>query len=331
MKRVSICIPVFNMQRDIERAIRSALRQTEEDIEVIVADNQSNDRTYEIAMSIQDPRLRVVRNERNLGAYGNHNRCLEAARGTWVKFLHGDDELLENCIAKMTAAVDQAPEDAALIGCGAIRYGQDEREFERTFVPSKRIIMKPAPPPEFILEGNIFGTPTMTLLHRNRLLAVGGFDLGMEPFADGDCWIHLRSRYSSVYLPEHLVIIRDDPPERFGRRVAFTKRSCLHTFRQIEKWSRLYPEMGSDSSQETLYAEWVCRETFRFWDASFSSLLFGKMEMLNTLWSELGRHHARAQSLKYYLLRRFLGRTAGRFRSQPWPIALADLQISECL
>src|SRR3990172_6845810 len=102
---VSICIPVYNMEPTIERCIRSALGQTYPSVEVVVADNQSTDRTHELALSIKDSRLRVVRNERNLGPYGNHNRLLELSRGEWVKFLHGDDELTPECVEKMVAAV----------------------------------------------------------------------------------------------------------------------------------------------------------------------------------------------------------------------------------
>ncbi|MFC1491323.1 glycosyltransferase family 2 protein [Nitrospinota bacterium] len=96
--KVSICIPVYNMADCIERCIRSALNQTYENIEVIVTDNQSTDGTYEKASSISDPRLTVLRNSENLGAYGNHNRCIDVASGKWIKFLHGDDELVPECV-----------------------------------------------------------------------------------------------------------------------------------------------------------------------------------------------------------------------------------------
>ena len=108
---VSICIPVYNMARYLRHAVDSALAQTYEDFELLIIDNVSTDDTYEIAMEYarRDPRVRVVRNERNIGANPNFNRCFDLARGTWVKFLCADDLLAADCIEKMIAATRPGP------------------------------------------------------------------------------------------------------------------------------------------------------------------------------------------------------------------------------
>ena len=323
---VSICIPVFNMASCVRRAITSALAQTYSKIEVIVVDNQSTDGTYEVASSILDPRLRVVRNETNLGAYGNHNRCLELAKGEWMKFLHGDDELLPHCVAEMAAAVSCLPKDTALIGCGAIRQ-QDGRESERTYVPDGLYAMRPTPPREFVLLGNFFGTPTMTLVHRRRFLDAGGFDLNMEPAADGDGWINLRGRYPSAYVPSHLVFIRDDPPGQIREQMASSVKWCRHTFRLVEKWHQQDELFRDQPLVQTIYGEWLVRETFRYWDASLRFLLLGRPTMAYLLWKELGHRHLGGRSLRHYLMKRIKGRNATTFRDAPWPVILSHLQL----
>lgn len=324
---VSICIPVFNMESCIERCIKSALDQTYQDLEIIVTDNQSTDRTYDIAKSITDSRLCVVRNEKNLGAYGNHNRCLEIAKGEWVKFLHGDDELLPNCISQMAASMGKCPENLALMGCGAIVHDQNDLESQRTFVPSEIIIMKAAHVVEFVREGNFYGTPTMTLVHRTRLLAVGGFDLSMDPFSDGDCWINLRRNYPSAYLPMHLVIIRDDPPESLTKRIRDAGNMFKHTFRQVNKWYSLDEEEAVRPFRETFYGEWLCNETFRFWDLALYRLALGRFELFRILWQELSNYGLRTQSFLFYAKHRLTMRGSTSFRRQPWPMALSHLKI----
>ncbi len=108
---VSICMPVYNMAGYLPQAIESALAQTYPDFEVLIADNASTDGTFEIAMQYarRDARVRVVRNDTNIGPFLNFNNCFDLARGTWLKFLCGDDWLAADCIEHMMAAVRPGP------------------------------------------------------------------------------------------------------------------------------------------------------------------------------------------------------------------------------
>ncbi|MBT1070968.1 glycosyltransferase family 2 protein [Pelotalea chapellei] len=90
--KVSIMIPTYGQQDFISNAISSALIQTYPDFEVIVVDDASPDHTAEKVAVFSDPRLRYVRNSRNLGRVGNYRRALyELATGEWVVNLDGDD------------------------------------------------------------------------------------------------------------------------------------------------------------------------------------------------------------------------------------------------
>jgi glycosyltransferase involved in cell wall biosynthesis len=92
MPHVSVMIPVFNHARFIGRTIESVLNQQFQDIDVVVVDDTSTDNSFEVATRYcADPRVRCVRNERNLGVAKNWNRCLELARGPLVMVLGSDD------------------------------------------------------------------------------------------------------------------------------------------------------------------------------------------------------------------------------------------------
>lgn len=330
--RVSVCIPVYNMELSIEKSIRSALNQTYSDYEIIVVDNQSTDRTFEIASSIGNERLKVYRNEKNIGMYENHNRCMEIAEGEWIKFLHGDDELVPTCLEEMVSATARCPQDTALLACGAV-YCDPSGNWTNTFVPDDLFVMRAAPPAEFVLEGNIFGTPTMAMIHRKRLIDAGGFDLSSGMAADGDCWVKLRTLHPSAYLPQHLVIVIMDPPQKNEKRINTILRNCRETFRQMEKWRCLNDQTHDCSVADSYFTEWVCRESFRFWDVSFSSLLHGKKEVLDTLYGELRRNGLLGRSFKFYLFNRFAGRNSSNFRTAPWTESLKHLHIpaSTCM
>lgn len=100
---VSVIIPAYNTEAYIAQSIESALGQTIENIEVIVVDDASTDNTLEVAKSFNDKRLKVLVNEKNLGAAEARNRALRVAKGKWVAVLDSDDwyasERLERLLA----------------------------------------------------------------------------------------------------------------------------------------------------------------------------------------------------------------------------------------
>jgi succinoglycan biosynthesis protein ExoO len=103
---VSVLVPAYNAAPFLTRAVRSALRQTMADVEVIVVDDASTDATLEVArgLAAEDPRVRVLSNEVNQGEARTRNRALAAARGAWIALLDADDAWLPNRLERMLAA-----------------------------------------------------------------------------------------------------------------------------------------------------------------------------------------------------------------------------------
>ena len=79
--KFSICIPNFNYERYIGRTIRSVLEQSHEDLEILIADNASTDRSVEVIQSIKDARIHVRVNACNVGFAGNLDRAASNAGG----------------------------------------------------------------------------------------------------------------------------------------------------------------------------------------------------------------------------------------------------------
>jgi glycosyltransferase involved in cell wall biosynthesis len=112
---VSIGLPVFNGANYLDEAIRSVVAQTYDDLELVVCDNASTDRTAEICHdhAADDRRIRVFRNHENLGAAFNYNRAFAESRGRYFKWLAHDDRLLPGYVAATVAALEARP-DAVL-------------------------------------------------------------------------------------------------------------------------------------------------------------------------------------------------------------------------
>jgi glycosyltransferase involved in cell wall biosynthesis len=134
--RVSIGLPVFDGERYLAKTIDSILGQSFTDLELIISDNASTDRTGEICEEYarRDGRVRYFRNARNLGAGPNYDGCFHRARGTYFKWAAHDDSLAPDYLAKAVAALDAAP-DAVLCTVGIQEIGPDDQKL-RTYANS---------------------------------------------------------------------------------------------------------------------------------------------------------------------------------------------------
>jgi glycosyltransferase involved in cell wall biosynthesis len=108
---VSILVPTFNGERHLRPALRSARDQSQRDLEIVIGDDGSTDRTPEIiaAAAAADARVRVIRHDTNVGAYDNLLGLLQAARGEYVKFLLHDDVLATDCVRDLVRGIQATP------------------------------------------------------------------------------------------------------------------------------------------------------------------------------------------------------------------------------
>lgn len=90
---VSIIIPAFNREDFIDQTVKSAIEQTYDNIEIIIVDNCSNDNTYNIVNSLKnkDQRIKLFRNKENIGPVKNWLKCVDIAKGEFIKILWSDD------------------------------------------------------------------------------------------------------------------------------------------------------------------------------------------------------------------------------------------------
>lgn len=98
---VSIIIPSWNTGKYIYKAIRSALEQTIQEIEIIVVDDCSSDNSIEIIQQIQDDRLKLLINDNNLGVSATRNLAIKEAQGKWIAVLDADDWYSPNRLERL--------------------------------------------------------------------------------------------------------------------------------------------------------------------------------------------------------------------------------------
>ena len=204
-------MPAYNAEATIDSAIRSALAQSLEDFELIVADDESIDGTIEIVRRHRsDPRVRLVRC-RHGGLAATRNAALSVARGRYFSLLDSDDLWMPNYLEVMGASLAENP-DAAFAYTDAWMFDNASRLFSRSTAMAGA--NPPDPPPtdpfEFFVEmlqrNFVYVGVTM---RRAVIDAIGTFNAALRASEDYDLWLRtLAHGYGAVRAPGLLGLYR---------------------------------------------------------------------------------------------------------------------------
>lgn len=174
---VSIGLPVHNGEQYLEEAIVSILGQSFEDLELVISDNGSNDRTATICRTFvdRDERVRYYRSPENRGAAWNYNRVFALSRGRFFKWAAHDDVCEPQFLAGCLESFRGAPDSVVLvyprtlfIDASGNPLGVDGNRFETT-APSPAV--RAADMVRSLSRANaVFGLIRSEALHRTRLI-----------------------------------------------------------------------------------------------------------------------------------------------------------------
>lgn len=231
---VSICIPVYNCERYIAKAIESVLSQTYWDYQLIILNNCSTDGTANIIQQYNDHRIRVINNETNIGAAGNWNLALSEAKSKYIKILCADDILYPTCLERQVYIMEhQANKDVVLVSCGRdIINEQGTRIMSRVY-SGGRIQGNVAVKRTVRAGTNIFGEPVAVLLRSEAISGIGTFDWSMQYVIDLHFWCRILTRGDAYIIPEALCAFR----------ISAASWSVSVTRSQVTDFRRLYEKL----------------------------------------------------------------------------------------
>lgn len=203
---VSVCIPTYNYASFLPRAVESVLGQTFEDFELLVYDDASTDDTVAVMQPyLSDPRVKLVVQDPNQGLFANFNQSVEGARGRYIKFLCADDWIEPTFLAKTLPLFEEMP-DLSLV---TTAHWHANEKGELTATQYGPFGKGPRVSGELVASrlarwGNVIGMPTNTLIRRDLLVKVGGFDAEYAPGADVQLWLKLLAEGDMGWVPEKL-------------------------------------------------------------------------------------------------------------------------------
>ena len=124
MPRVSVIVPVYNVERYLNQCVESLLRQTLPDFELLLVNDASTDGSLALCRRYEsDPRVRVI--DKPHGGLGDtRNRGVREARGEYLAFVDSDDWVEQRMLEDLTAAADR--EEADLVLFDYVRENEED-------------------------------------------------------------------------------------------------------------------------------------------------------------------------------------------------------------
>ena len=115
--KISVIMGIYNCEKYLDEAIQCILNQTYNDWELIMCDDASSDRTYQIARDYEEKypdKIKLFKNDSNKGLNYTLNRCLKVAKGEYIARMDGDDRCSTNRFEKEVAILDSR-EDISIV------------------------------------------------------------------------------------------------------------------------------------------------------------------------------------------------------------------------
>lgn len=215
--KVSVVVPTYNYAHFLDETIQSVLAQTYTDFELIIVDNCSTDNSAEVIQKyLSDSRVSLVVNERNLGLVGNWNKCLEVARGEYIKFLCADDKFFPQILEKFVPVLDQHP-DVAIVTSYSEQFGT--RSFCK-ISPFKGKVSRFVVRQDLLGPNNRLRNPTCIMFRKKDADKLGLFNPKMWKLTDREYYLRLLSVGDCYVIPELLSYVRSH-----GSRVSAQARN----------------------------------------------------------------------------------------------------------
>lgn len=271
---ISVIIPLYNKEAGIATALRSVLAQTYQDFEVVVVDDGSTDGSVAIVESIDDKRIRLIR-QQNAGVSAARNKGIAEAKGEYVAFLDADDEWLPEFLAEIRTLQQKYPECKAQ----ATNY-----KFCSKGVLSQTILNKiPFQCKRGVLS-NYFEVascshpPVWTsavCIERELLQEIGGFPVGVKSGEDLLTWARIAIRTQWAYSLKALAQYNFDqvsikePPTRIPEEVDVVGDDLKKLWRNNphirgqRKYLSLWHKMRSSMYMRLGYKKECAKEAFR--------------------------------------------------------------------
>lgn len=232
MPKISVIMPVYNAERYIEKTLRCLLNQTFSDFELIIIDDCGTDRSMQYVAQIQDHRIRIINNKKNMGIAFSRNLGLSVATGEYIALMDDDDLSPRDRFEKQSYFLDVNPQIDVVGGrCKIIDA------FDRDV----KLLQEPLNNPKYIKASLMFYNPIAngsSMMRRafidNNFIRYQENCMGIEDYR---FWIDCSLHGNITNLPDILLDWRQTDSNETNRCVKINTLARSIKYAELQKYA----------------------------------------------------------------------------------------------
>ena len=254
---ISVLMCTYNRERFLERAINSVLGQTYKDIEFIIVDDGSTDRSEEIIKSCTDSRIQYVKMKRNSFYCYAANCGLTYCRGEYVAFMNSDDVWLPDKLEKQLEFMEENTQYGACFTAVSLMDDEEQDVSDKSEDLRNLFARQHDSQKEWMrslfYDGNSLCHPS-AMVRKSVLDKVGGFNIMYRQLADYDLWLRILIDTPIHVLPEQLIRFRWDEKSQ-NQVISATEEHRIRTSNEQVLISRNLIDAMSDEKFREFFGE----------------------------------------------------------------------------
>ena len=197
---VSVLMSVYNNEEYIKNTLKSILKQTYNNIEVVIINDASEDKSRYIIKSFKDKRIKLIDNKNNLGLAKSLNKGIKKCKGKYIARIDADDLMMPDRIEKQVNFLEKN-KDIAVLGTSLILINDKDKIIgKRDYPKTNEDINKT------ILIRNPLAHPSVMI--RKSMLPKKTYDEKLKTSQDYDIWLRINKKYKIANLPHYLLKYR---------------------------------------------------------------------------------------------------------------------------
>ena len=201
---ITVAIPSYNKEKYIVRCIEGILTNKEFIDEIILVDNCSTDKTFNLAKKYE-PMIKCYQNQHNIGMSRNWNRCIDLCKTDWLMIFHADDEMLPDSIIKYLEFIKKYP-NVGFIHAAAYTILEGDTASKQLSQSDNQEIRE-AGLDALGRPGNICSTVMVKKNAYNEL----GYFIESSLASDQEMWLRIGTKFDTGYINSPTVIYHINP------------------------------------------------------------------------------------------------------------------------
>jgi glycosyltransferase involved in cell wall biosynthesis len=205
---IAVALPVYNGLPLLKESVESVLQRRDVDFELVIGDDCSQDGSFEYLSGLKDSRIRLFRNSKNFGLFGNLNNIIKNCNSEIIHLWSQDDIMLPTCL-KETLEFHKKHPNLAFAFCKYYIINERGEITGENKLNKNELISVEGHAISSLVAGSIAGNIANVSLRKSDFEKLGYFNEQLKYSGDFDMWCRLSSKWPVGIIQRHLIKLRN--------------------------------------------------------------------------------------------------------------------------